>query len=122
MASFILLSVSMSYFAEPKGGHKPLELFANEVSLLIKNQPDKRLGLHNLSSEYYKYYGKQLKLAELGFSKLNDLVTAISDYVEVSIFYFVFLGMLGYNQFTSNFLYKDRDLMMCFGRVYSFRM
>ncbi|XP_057311625.1 meiosis regulator and mRNA stability factor 1-like isoform X1 [Hydractinia symbiolongicarpus] len=68
---------------KPNGGHKPLKLFANEVSLLIKNQPDKRLGLHNLSSEYYKYYGKQLKLAELGFSKLNDLVTAISDYVEI---------------------------------------
>ena len=58
-------------------------MFANEVASLIQNQPDKRLGLHNLSSEYYKHYGKQLKLADLGFAKLNDLVAAISDFVEV---------------------------------------
>ena len=74
-------NTSHEFLIEPED--KSLKKFADDVALLIEAQPGKQLGLHNLSSEYYKRYGHQLKLAELGFTKLNDLVGAISDYVEV---------------------------------------
>ena len=78
-----LYRFKFEFFLEPEDYSKSLKKFADEVALLIEAQPGKQLGLHNLSSEYYKQYGHQLKLAELGFTKLNDLVGAISDYVEV---------------------------------------
>ena len=69
--------------SQEKQKSRVLETFGQEVVSLIKSQPEKTLALHNLSAEYSKFYGRKLKLSELGFSKLTELVDALSDYVEI---------------------------------------
>lgn len=85
---FFILLTSIDYMClctleKKKPSQKVLKRFANEVADLIRSKPEKQLAFHNLSSEYHKYYKKHLKLSDFGFTKLNDLVSAISDYVEV---------------------------------------
>ncbi|XP_066927904.1 meiosis regulator and mRNA stability factor 1-like [Clytia hemisphaerica] len=60
-----------------------IKTFANEVQQLVQNSPNKRVLIHSLSSDYFKHFGRQLKLNDLGFNKLNDLIAAISNYFEI---------------------------------------
>ena len=60
-----------------------IEQFGAEVVALLESEPNKQIYFNNLSSEYYKFFGRQLVLADFGFQKLADLVDAISDKVLV---------------------------------------
>ena len=72
------------FFAAVKPNKKSIKRFTNQVNEMIEAAPNHRVYTHSLSSDYFKHFGKQLKLTEMGFTKLNDLIAAVSAYFQVN--------------------------------------
>lgn len=72
-----------------KPNKKSIKKFTDQVNQMIEAAPNHKVYTHSLSSDYFKHFGKQLKLTEMGFTKLNDLIAAVSAYFQVNLLYII---------------------------------
>ena len=52
--------------------------------MLLEAQPDGAIALGTFVANYMKYFGHKCKIATFGFSKLTDLIEAVSGVAKVS--------------------------------------
>ena len=61
-----------------------VKLFQKEISELLAQQPYYSVLLSNFMASYVKHFGQKFKLSLFGFTRLTDLIKAVSSVAEVS--------------------------------------
>lgn len=78
---FCVVSVHVDLCAEVQ---QRLQQFSREVLDLLKNQGFHcRLPVSKFVSAYHQYYSRQCRVADYGFSKIIDLLSAIPKSIQV---------------------------------------
>lgn len=64
---------------------KPLKVkaFEKNLKMLLEAQPDGAIALGTFVANYMKYFGHKCKIATFGFSKLTDLIEAVSGVAKI---------------------------------------
>ena len=60
-----------------------VRLFKKEMEELLQQQPQHSVLLSNFMASYVKHFGQKFKLSSFGFTRLTDLIKAVSGVVEV---------------------------------------
>ncbi|XP_028415936.1 meiosis regulator and mRNA stability factor 1-like [Dendronephthya gigantea] len=60
-----------------------VKLFKREISELLKKQPQHSILLSNFMASYVKHFGQKFKLSSFGFTRLTDLIKAVSSVAEI---------------------------------------
>ena len=63
-----------------------VKLFRKEISDLLMQQSNSSVFLSNFMASYVKHFGQKFKLSSFGFTRLTDLIKAVSDVAEVSAY------------------------------------
>ena len=82
-SKFITLNNSSSTPTQPTPLQDRIILLSNELRALIKFQPSFRMPLDRFSDRFTKHFGRQFRISDYGYTKLEDLLEAMPDVVHV---------------------------------------